>query len=261
MKIAVPVKFVPDLIEELTIDPSGATLDTTWLRLIINEFDDYAVEQAVILKERDGGQVTVMAMDAEGVDDFLFTSAAKGADQLIKLTGDPSAGSGQVFSSVNNHALSRAYAELVKELSPDLILTGVQAHNDLDGSVGPLMAEVLGFPYVGYVAGITTSGDKIVARKEYSGGLVAEVEVKLPAVLGIQTSEQPPRYIAYSKIRQMMGTAKIEERPVASLDMNGGPAVSRMFQPEVAERATMIEGSADEVADKLVGIFKELGVM
>jgi electron transfer flavoprotein beta subunit len=253
MKIAVPVKFVPDLVEELTIDPSGAALDTTWLRLIINEFDDYAVEQAVLLKEQGGGQVTVMTIEAEGVDDFLFTAAAKGADQLIKLTGD--------FSTINNHALARAYADLVKELQPDLVLTGVQAHNDLDGSVGPLLAEYLDLPYVGYVAGITVNGDKIVVRKEYSGGLVAEVEVKLPAVLGIQTSEQPPRYIAYSKIRQMMGTAKIDERPVASLNLEGGPAVSRMFQPEVAERATMLEGGSDEVADKLVTIFKELGVM
>ncbi|MFH1524036.1 MAG: electron transfer flavoprotein subunit beta/FixA family protein [Chloroflexota bacterium] len=253
MKIAVPVKFVPDLVEELTIDPSGAALDTTWLRLIINEFDDYAVEQAILLKERDGGQVTVMSIEAEGVDDFLFTSAAKGADQLIKLTGD--------FTGINNHALARAYVDLLKELGPDLILTGVQAHDDLDGSLGPLLAEYLNLPYVGYVASVAVTGGKVVARKEYSGGLVADVEVKLPAVLGIQTSEQPPRYIAYSKIRQMMGTAKVEERPVADLDLSGGATVNRMFQPEVAERATMLEGSVDEVADKLVGLFKELGTL
>jgi electron transfer flavoprotein beta subunit len=253
MKIAVTIKFVPDLVEELAIDPSGAALDTTWLRLIINEFDDHAIEQAILLKERGGGQVTVATIDSEGVDDILFASAAKGADQLIKLTGD--------FSGVNNHALARLYADLLKELQPDLVLTGVQAHNDLDGSVGPLLAEHLGLPYVGYVAGLTVSGDKVVARKEYSGGLIAEVEVKLPAVLGIQASEQPPRYVAYSKIRQVMSTAKIEERPIASLDPSGGIAVDRMFQPEVTERATMLEGGADEVADKLVGIFKELGTL
>ncbi len=253
MKIAVPVKFVPDLVEELAIDPSGAALDTTWLRLIINEFDDHAVEQAILLKERGGGQVTVIGTESEGVDDFLFTAAAKGADQLIKLTGD--------FSGANNHALARVYANLLQEIQPDLILTGVQAHNDLDGSVGPLLAEYLGLPYVGYVAGLTVTGDKIVARKEYSGGLVAEVEIKLPAVLGIQASEQPPRYVAYSKIRQVMSTAKIEERPVPGLDPSGGIAVSRMFQPEVAERATMLEGGADEVADRLVSIFKELGTL
>ncbi|KAF0107254.1 MAG: electron transfer flavoprotein beta subunit [Anaerolineaceae bacterium] len=253
MKIAVPVKFVPDLVEELTIDPSGAALDTSWLRLIINEFDDHAVEQAILLKERGGGQVTVMMTESDGADDFLFTAAAKGADQLVKLTGD--------FSSINNHALAHVYADLLKELQPDLVLTGVQAHNDIDGAVGPLLAELLGLPYVGYVAGLTVQGDKAVVRKEYSGGLVAEIEVKLPAVLGIQAAEQPPRYVAYSKIRQVMGTAKIEERPVAGLDLSGGTAVSRLFQPEAAERATMLEGGADEVADRLVAIFKEIGTL
>lgn len=253
MKIAVPVKFVPDLVEELSIDPGGAALDTSWLRLIINEFDDHAVEQAILLKERGGGQVTVMMTETDGADDFLFTAAAKGADQLLKLTGD--------FSNINNHALAHVYADLLKGLQPDLILTGVQAHNDLDGAVGPLLAEYLGLPYVGYVAGITVTGDKVLARKEYSGGLVAEIEVKLPAVLGIQAAEQPPRYVAYSKIRQVMGTAKIGEHPVASLDLGGGTVVSRMYQPEVAERAMMIEGGADEVADRLVAIFKELGTL
>jgi electron transfer flavoprotein beta subunit len=253
MKIAVPIKFVPDLVEELAIDPGGAALDTTWLRLIINEFDDHSIEQAILLKEKGGGQVVVAAVDAEGIDDILFASAAKGADQLIKLTGD--------FTGANNHALALAYADLMKEIKPDLILTGVQAHNDLDGSVGPLLAQKLDLPYVGYVAGVTVSGDKVTARKEYSGGLIGEVEVKLPAVLGIQASEQPPRYVAYSKIRQVMGTAKIEERNVSSLDVSGGTSASRMFKPEVAERAAMLEGSADEVADKLVSLFKELGTL
>ena len=137
----------------------------------------------------------------------------------------------------------------------------MQAHNDLDGSVGPLLAEYLGMPYVGYVSGLTAAGDKVTVRKEYAGGLIAEMEVKLPAVLGIQAAEQPPRYVAYSKIRQVMGTAKIEERAVADLDLSGGITVSRMFQPEVAERATMIEGSPEEVADKIIGIFKELGTL
>ncbi|MGA2490632.1 MAG: electron transfer flavoprotein subunit beta [Anaerolineales bacterium] len=253
MKIAVPVKFVPDLVEELTIDPSGVALDATWLRLIISEFDDHAVEQAILLKERAGGQVTVMTIEAEGSDDFLFTAAAKGADQLIKLTGD--------FSAVNNHALARAYAGILRENQPDLVLTGVQAHNDLDGSVGPLLAEYLGMPYVGYVSGVAIAADHVVVRKEYAGGLIAEMEVKLPAVLGIQASEKPPRYVAYSKICQVMGTAKIEERTVANLDLTGGIEVSRMFQPEVTERAMMLEGGVDEVADKLVGIFKELGTL
>jgi len=254
MNIIVPIKLVPDLVEELTIDESGAALDTTWLRLIINEFDDHAIEQAILLKERGEGQVTIVAPDSEGVDDVLFTAAAKGADRLIKL-------SGEFGSGVNNHALARALAAVIKELQPDLVLTGVQAHNDLDGSVGPLLAEYLGMPYVGYVAGVTVSGGKAIARKEYPGGLIAEMEVTLPAVLGVQAAEQPPRYVAVSKVRQAMKTATIEEQEAAGLDPSGGPSVGRMFQPEVAERATMIEGDVDEVATRLIEIFKEVGVL
>lgn len=254
MNIVVPVKLVPDLVEELEIDESGAALDTTWLRLIINEFDDHAIEQAILLKDRGGGQVTLVAPDAEGVDDVLYTAAAKGADRLIKLAGAPEEG-------VNSHALARALAAVVKELRPDLVLTGVQAHDDLDGSVGALLAEYLGMPYVGYISGVTATDGQVTARKEYPGGLIAEMEVTLPAVLGIQASEEPPRYVPISRIRQAMQSVDVEEQTIAELNPSGGPAVTRMFQPEVGERATMIEGDEDEVAARLVALFKEVGVL
>jgi electron transfer flavoprotein beta subunit len=253
MNIVVPIKLVPDLVEELEIAEGGTALDTTWLRLMLNEFDDHAIEQAILLKERSGGQVIVIAPDVEGVDAVLFTMAAKGADRQIKLTGD--------FEGVSNHALARAFARAVKELGPDLILTGVQTHNDLDGSVGPQLAEHLGMPYVGYVAGVTVTDGKCTVRKEYPGGLIAELEVTLPAVLGIQAAEQPPRYVAISKTTQAMKIARIEGQDAGELDPSGGPTVSRMFQPEAGERATMIEGDEDEIAAKLVEILKETGVL
>jgi electron transfer flavoprotein beta subunit len=254
MKIVVPVKLVPDLVEELTIDPSGVALDTAWLRMIINEFDDHAVEQAIILKERNGGHVTVIAPNYEGVDDMLFTTAAKGIDRLVKLVGD-------FESGVNNHALGRALASLLQELQPDLILVGVQAHNDLDGALGAILAEYLHMPYVGYVSGISLTANQALVRKEYPGGLIAEIEVALPAVLGIQAAEQPPRYVAISKVRQMMKTASIEEHELTSLDLSGGATLSRMFQPDAAEKATMLSGDVDEAASSLIDIFKELGVL
>ncbi|MCL4528304.1 MAG: electron transfer flavoprotein subunit beta [Chloroflexi bacterium] len=254
MNIIVLAKLVPDLVEELTIDASGAALDMTFARLIINEFDDHAIEQGILLKERDGGQVTIVAPDLEGIDDVLFTAAAKGADKLIKIKGD-------FTGSTSNHALARACATVVKELQPDLILTGVQAHNDIDGSVGPLLAECVGTPYVGYISGVSLNNGKVKARKEYPGGLVAEMEVTLPALLGIQAAEQPPRYVAVSKVRQVMKTAAIEERSASGLDGSGTPTIGRMFQPEAAQRAQMLTGNPDEIAIQLVGIFKELGAL
>jgi len=254
MNIIILVKLVPDLVEELTVDASGAALDMSWLRLIINEFDDHAIEQGILLKERGGGQVTVVAPDVEGVDDVLFTAAAKGADRLIKVKGDFSGG-------INNHALARALSPTVKGLQPDLVLTGVQANNDIDGSLGPLLAGLLEMPFVGYISGVTIEATKSKVRKEYPGGLIAEMEVTLPAVLGVQAAEQPPRYVAVSKVRQVMKTSTIQEQSAPAPDPNGGPTISRMFKPETGGRASMITGSAEEVSAKLVGIFKELGVL
>ncbi len=252
MNILVLIKLVPDLVEELEIDASGKSLDTTFMRFIINEPDEHAIEQAIILKEREGGEVTVLGPSFEDVDNVLFTASAKGSDRLIKLTGS-------YGDEVNNHALARAFASAIREHQADLILTGVQAHNDLDGALGPLVAENLGLPYVGYVSGVAVSGSTCTVRKEYPGGLIAEMEVALPAVLGIQAAENPPRYVAVSKVRQAMKTVAIDEQPVSELDESGGPTVNRMFQPQVGERAEMIEGDVDQVSSRLVEILKDLG--
>lgn len=254
MNIVVPIKLVPDLVEELLVDESGTALDTTWMRFIINEFDNFAIDQAILIKERgQEAQITVLAPDMEGAEDALFTAAAKGADRLIMLRAD--------YETTNSHALARAFTTLIKELHPDLIMTGVQAHDDLDGQVGPLIAGFLDYPYVGYVNGVTLSEGKLIVRKEYPGGLVGEMEVTLPAVLGIQSADEPPRYVAFSKVRQAMKTATIEEKTVAEWDLQGAPEVSRLFLPEVSQRATMVEGDIDEVATQLLHIFQDAGVL
>ena len=253
MNIVVLAKLVPDLVEELEIDDTGTALDMTWLRLIINELDDHAIEQSILLKEKTGAHVTVVAPDFEDIDDILFTASAKGANRLIKILGDYESG-------INNHALARALVPVLRSLEPDLILSGVQANNDLDGSIGPLLAGYLNLPYVGYVAGVSLTDGLATIKKEYPGGLIAEMTVKLPAVLGIQAAEEPPRYVAVSKVRQAMKTSEVEEVEAGDFDLKGGPTINRMYQPEVGEGATMLEGSLDEIADQLIGILKELGV-
>jgi len=251
--IVVVAKMVPDLVEELEIDAGGTRLDTTWLRQIVNESDDHAIEEAILLKENFGARVTVLAPEADGIDDVLFTASAKGADRLVRISGD--------FAEADNHFLARALKEAIAPLAPDLVLTGVQAHNDLDGSLGPLLAAELGMPYVGYVSGIEVNGCDSVLHKEYPGGLVGLTGVRLPAVVGIQAAESPPRYVAVSKVRQVMKETVIEDLPAGTADAPGGLPVARLFQPEASGHAEMLEGDEDEVAEKLVEIFRELGVL
>ena len=253
MKIVVLTKMIPDLVEELTIDNSGRKLDRTWLRLILNEFDHHAIEQAILLKEAHGGEVIVIAPDIEDAEEVLFSAAAIGADRLIKLSG--------LAEEISNHGLACLCLPLMETLRPELILTGVQAHDDLDGQVGPILAEYLKYPYTGYIAGLTIDSGHVLARKEFPGGLVAEMEVQLPAVIGIQAAQSPPRYVAFSRIRQARNTAVIEEIQVGVIEGREALIIDRISQPEVGERAEILTGSPEEVASKLLGILHEKGVL
>ena len=253
-EIVVIARLVPDLVEELEIAQSGTALDTSWLRLIINEFDNHAIEQAVILKEKTGANVTIISLEAEGVEDMLFTTAAKGADRLIKITGVDE-------EKPTNISLAETLSDIIKEINPDLILNGVQAHDDITGDLAPQIADLLDLPYVGYISGVSIEGGQAKAFKEYPGGLLAEMEVTLPAVLGIQASEEPPRYVAISKVRQMMSTATIEEMPGDGLITENNFVIDRMYLPEAAEKAEMLEGNEEEVAQKLTSIFQDLGLL
>lgn len=255
MNIVVPIKFVPDLVEELEIDASGVTLDRTFMRLIPSEQDEHALEEALLLKERHGGTVTVVTLDTGDVDETLFTAIAKGADRVVKVLGEGFA------EGINNHAASSVLQAVLKDIAYDLILTGTQATDDLDGSTAPLLAARLGLPFVGYVTGIKQEDGGIVARKEYPGGLVAEMEVALPAVLGIQAAENPPRYVVTSLVMQAMKTAKIEEVEAGEADSSGAAELARMYLPEPSERAEMIEGNVDHVADALVTLLRERGLL
>lgn len=255
MQIVVAVKMVPDLVEELEIDASGRTLDRSFLKLRLNEFDEHAVEEALLLKEKHGGTVTVVALDAPEVDEALFTCLARGADRIVKVTGPPD-------GAVASHDAARILGEVLKSIPCDLVLTGVQSAEDRDGQVGPLLAGSLGLPHVSVVSAVEVSegGQAVVVTQEYAGGIMAEIEVDLPALLGIQAARQSPRYAPVSKVRQLMKTAKIDEAPSPLVSStSAGSEVLRLFKPEAAGRARMLEGSPEEVADQLVALFAEKG--
>jgi electron transfer flavoprotein alpha/beta subunit len=124
-----------------------------------------------------------------------------------------------------------------------------------------LLAELLSMPYVGYISAVEIDNKMATVTKEYPGGLLAEFLVELPAVLGIQASDEPPRYVAFTKVRQAMQTTTIEEQDIGELDVSGSLAVSRMFLPEIGERAEMLAGDADEVATRLIEIMQEHDVL
>jgi electron transfer flavoprotein beta subunit len=199
--------------------------------------------------------VTVLTLDSGDVDETLFTAIAKGVDRAIKLTGEG------FDQGPGNQRIAASLRQAVGDIHFDLILTGTQAVDDLDGFVGALLAEQLGLPYVGYVTKVTAGEGRLIAQKEYPGGLNAEIEVTGPAVLGIQAAEKPPRYVVTSKVMEAMKTAKIEEIAVDSVTVDTELAISAMAVPESGSHAEMIEGNPQQVAEKLVQLLRERGVV
>ncbi|MFQ5827808.1 MAG: electron transfer flavoprotein subunit beta/FixA family protein [Candidatus Methylomirabilia bacterium] len=254
MEIIVPAKQVPDLVEELEIDASGQALDRQWLKLTINEFDEHALEEALVLREKHGGRVTVLALDTGDVDEMLFTCLAKGADRAVKIAGSFEGG-------VESHRAAKILEGALGSIPYDLILMGVQAPDDRDGQIGPLLASSLGLPHVSVVSGVepVAGGRAVAVKQEYAGGVMAELEVDLPALLGIQAAQQAPRYAPVSKVRQAMKAAKIEEIPAPDVEARAGSMIRRLYKPEAAGRAEMLEGSPEEVVDKLMAMLTEKG--
>jgi len=254
MNIIVPVKQVPDLVEELEINSEGTDLEQEWLKFKMNEWDECALEEALQLKELHGGTVTVLTVATGDVDELLYTCVARGADQVAKIVGD-------FEEHHDSHSAARALAAAIREQPYDLILTGVQAVDDLDGQVGVLLATYLGLPHISVVSGIEVEPMTRTAtvHQEYAGGIMATFEVDLPAVLGVQASRAIPRYAPVSRVRQAMKTARIEEIE-ATTPAGAGISVRRMFKPESAEHAEMLEGDTDEIIDRLIDILRERGV-
>jgi len=147
----------------------------------------------------------------------------------------------------------------------DLILTGVQAIDDLDGLIAPLLSHELGLPYLAIVTRVSVdpAARLATAVREYPGGVRGEFEVPLPAVLGIQAAEKPPRYIPVAKVRAVMKSQKIECAAVPTAVDGGIPIIEvlEMSKPEAAGHAKMLEGSSEQVSGRLSEILAERGLL
>ncbi len=259
MKILIILRMVPDVIEELEVASDGKSLDSEFLRLIINESDNHALEQALLLKERHGGTVTALALEAPEIDEVLFTAVAKGVDRAVKITG---AGKGLTTRNVAS-VLAQVLPSVPGALPADLILTGCQAIDDLDGQVAPLLTQELKLPYLGLVTKVDAdpSAARATVIREFAGGVRGEFDVPMPAVLGIQAAEKPPRYVPVAKVRAVMKSAQIETVAVSAAAPAPSVNILEMRKPEAAGRAVMIEGSPQEAATKICDILIERGLL
>jgi len=262
LDIIVCVKHVPETAEaELKIDSTGKTIEKTGLVFDINEWDDYALEEAVRMKEKQGGTVTAITVGADDSDTTLRKCLARGADKAIRMT-DPK------FNDSDGYAVAKILHSVIKTLHFDLILTGMQAGDDGQAVVGPILAEMLKVPHATMVKKIELAAGTAKVNRELEGGLEEQLEVKTPALLSVQTGINEPRYVSIMGIRKAM-QKEIKLMTLADtglIENDVGTAgswvrIEKMYVPPVEKQAEFIKGSPDEMAARITEILKSKGLI
>jgi electron transfer flavoprotein beta subunit len=260
MEILVCVKRVPDTSEnEITVNKTGSDIERDDLVYSVNEWDNYAVEEAIQIRDKVGGSVTVMTIGDDESEEVLRREMAMGADKGILLSDD-------AFERSDGRGLAAILKAAVAKGNYDLILTGAQA-DDGAGQVGGMLAAMLDWPYASLVNSVEILDDKkIKVGREIAGGNQEINEIDLPCVLSIQTGINEPRYVGIRGIRKV-ASLDIPSQGAGDLGLaadsvgDAGAKVKRVdyFTPELGEGAEMLEGSNEEIIDKLVELLKSKG--
>ena len=262
MDIIVFVKHVPETAEaELKIDATGKTIEKTGLVYDINEWDDYALEEAVRIKEKQGGTVTAITVGGDESDSTLRKCLARGADKAIRLA-DPK------FEGSDSFAVAKILRSAIKPLHFDLILCGVQSGDGGYAMVGPIVAEMLGIPHATMVKKIELLTGSAKVNRELEGGLEEQVEIKLPALFAVQTGINEPRYVSIMGIRKAM-QKEIKLMSLADTGLTENEVgvsgswirVDKLYIPPVEKQAEFLKGTPDEIAAKITEIIKSRGLL
>jgi electron transfer flavoprotein beta subunit len=244
VKIAVCMKPVPATDTRVKIDASGKRLDPAGVSMVINPYDEFALEEALKLREAAGaGEVVLVTVGPQSFTATIRNGLAMGADSAVLLTADGELDSLQV---------ARALANELKDKGYDLILCGKQAVDDDASQVAPMLAVMLGLPCATVVAQLKIDGTKAHAHREIEGG-IEEVEFALPAVVAAQKGLNEPRY---PSLKGIMAAKKktVEERPAQA----GDPALevlSLSLPPARSSGRVIGEGVA--AVPELVRVLRE----
>ena len=263
MKILVAVAEVAEVEDDFEID--GLAIDERYLTYDLNEWDDYAVEEAVQIAEAAGDDVEVVSVTVgpERAEETIRMALAKGVDRAVRVWDDALADAGRLDVA----AKTRVLRAVVEEEAPDLVLTGVQASDDAFGATGVSLADAVGFEWAAVVNHLDfdPDGDGVASvRRELEGGVEELTEVETPAVFTIQTGINEPRYASLRGIRQAQ-SKEIAHRTLADLGLDAGAAgsaveVTGMYEPASESDATLFEGSPEEAAARLAEALREKGV-
>ncbi len=202
MKILVLLKQTPDTETKIRLQASGAGIETNDVKYIINPYDEFAIEEALKIKEGQGsGEVIITSFGGESARELIVKGLAMGGDRGLLIANDG-------LENADSLTIAKVLAAAIKAEQPQLVMCGKQAIDDDNMHVGVMTAELLGWPHVNVVTKCTLSGTRATVEREVEGGQVEVYDVALPAVLGAHKSLNTPRYAS------LPGIMKAKKKPL-----------------------------------------------
>lgn len=251
MKILVCIKQVPDMESKFKIDDGGTWYKKTDLAWRMNEYDEYAVEQAVQLKEQvKDADATVLCIGPSQVKETMKKALAMGCDRGAHIEDDDASGK-------EPYLIAGAIAEYAGDKNFDIIFTGMQSQDRGSAQVGILVAEMLGLPSVSTVVDFAYNDGVVEVKRELEGGIKACIRTEAPVVITCQLGLNTPRYPTLPNIMK----AKRKELlsiPVADLlKVDARQETEKMYFPEKKGGGLVLEGDVGDLVDQLITILKE----
>ncbi len=250
MKLLVCIKQVPDMESKFRIDADGVWYDRGDLAWRMNEYDEYAVEQAVKVKEQTGADLTVLCIGPDQVKETMKKALAMGCDRGVHVADDKS-------YLKDPFEIASMISEFARDKGFDLIFTGMQSQDRGSGQVGVMVAELLAISAVTTIVDFTLADGKITVKRELEGGIKARVETSLPALVTCQLGLNTPRYPTLPNI---MKAKKKEMLTVAAGDLHKASSLQKTLKiafPEKRSGGLFLEGEVGDIADRLIRILKD----
>ncbi len=250
MKIAVLVKQVADTAAKIELLPDATGVKLDGVQMVLNPYDEFAVEQGILVKEAQGGEVVVFNIGPDAADEAVKTALAMGCDRAVVLRDEAAA-------ELDAAGIAQALAKMIeKEGGFDLVFCGKQATDSDTHQVGPALAQHLGMPAVTFITGFEAGDGEVVVGRE-ADGVAETLAVGLPALLTCQKGLNEPRYPSLPGIMQAARKPK-EVLTLADLGVDATPAVTRkgMEMPPPRAEGKLIEGEAPDQAKQLVDLLR-----
>ena len=247
MKIAVLIKQVPGSDSSLPIQSDESWINEESITYVMNESDNYALEEALQLREKNGdGEVVVISLGPDRVQKVIREGLAKGADRGIHIQVD-SAG------AVDPLVTASSIANAIKEEKFDLIFSGLQSDDIGMGQTGIIIGEILGMSTASLVMATELSENRIKVKRELEAGFFQWVTMTLPSSVTIQSGLNTPRY---PSLKGIMGAKKKEINVLTPEGSEPKQSMNKVYVPQSEKQTVMIDGSVDEIVDKLIETFR-----